>query len=238
MNKAIFCALLAIAPLLAFQSDKPKTAEKAGDQATQQPPKSTPASSAPILPASPSDAPADPGKMAEKSPPPAASVAPSSDKLYRLGPEDVIQIAVWNNPGLSGMFRIRPDGRIAMPLIGEVVAGGLTCAELQAAIRDKLKEDVIIDPQVTVGLNEVHSKKYYIQGGVMRPGAFDLAVPIRVLEALVNGGGFRDFADEKHIRIRHENGKIDMFNYRDVIKGKHPEQNIFIQPGDIIIVKE
>ena len=165
---------------------------------------------------------------------PAPVAAPIDPKAYVIGPEDVISVNVWREPANSGQFVVRPDGRIAIPLVGEVQAAGLTPARLSESIAQGLQK-VMTHPEVTVGVERVNSKKYFIQGEINRPGAYSLAVPTSVLEALVNAGGFRDFANTKKIVILRGTERLK-FNYREVSKGKNMEQNIPLQPGDQIIV--
>ena len=175
---------------------------------------------------------AAPATVTEKKP---AAVAPRIDpKAYVIGPEDVISVNVWREPANSGQFTVRPDGRIAIPLVGEIQAAGLTPERLSAAIAEGLQK-VMTHPEVTVGVERVNSKKYFIQGEINRPGAYSLAVPTSVLEALVNAGGFRDFANKKKISILRGTERLK-FNYQEVSKGKKMEQNIPLQPGDQIIV--
>ncbi len=130
---------------------------------------------------------------------------------------------------------IRPDGKITMPFLGDVLATGVTPAELSFSIKDKLKK-YIVDPDVSVSVSAVNSKRYYIQGEVNRTGEYKLLVPTKVLEALVNAGGFKDFANQKKIVIMRVSGERLNFNYKEVIKGKNMDQNIYLKPGDIIIV--
>ncbi len=186
----------------------------------------------------PADA-ADPAKMAAPPVQPGARLpgtAPVDEKTYIIGAEDVVRVNTWGHTDVSGDFRVRPDGRISIPLIGEVQASGLTPKALEDEIADRLKASFIRSPNVTVGLTEVRSKNYFINGEVNKPGKYDLVVPTKILEALVNAGGFRDFADQKHIVII-RGAKRFTFNFKDAIKGKHPDQNIFLEPGDVIIIK-
>jgi polysaccharide export outer membrane protein len=161
--------------------------------------------------------------------------APVDVKTYVIGAEDVIFVKVWRDNDVSGQFLVRPDGRISVPLIGDVTAAGCTPEQLEKDISDRLSK-FIKDPQVNVGILAVGSKKYFILGEVNRPGAFPLVVPTNVLEALVNAGGFRDFANETKILIL-RGSKVITFNYKQVTRGKKPEQNILLEPGDKIIVK-
>jgi polysaccharide export outer membrane protein len=162
------------------------------------------------------------------------------NKAYVIGPEDVIKIEVWGDARLSGGFLVRPDGKISMNLIGDVVATGKTPEELGNDIGEKLKAgEFMRTPSVSVGIQEVRSKKYFLQGEVNKPGAVPLVVPTTVLEALVQAGGFRDFARKNKIRIlRMKDGKHQEFHFdwNAVTKGKHLEQNIYLEPGDMIIV--
>ncbi|MEO8595915.1 MAG: polysaccharide biosynthesis/export family protein [Candidatus Solibacter sp.] len=181
----------------------------------------------------------DPVKMAQprdKGFEKAAQTVPMDDHPFILGAEDTITVAVYGSPEFGGSHMVRPDGMITMPFLGDVRAAGYAPSELSNNIKEKLKK-YIVDPDVTVSVNQVNSKKYYIQGEVMRTGGFALLVPTRVLEALVNAGGFRDFANQKKIVVMRLTGERMKFNYKEVIQGKKMDQNIFLTPGDIIIVK-
>jgi polysaccharide export outer membrane protein len=131
---------------------------------------------------------------------------------------------------------IRPDGKITMPFLGDVAAASFTPLELSTAIKERLKK-YIVDPDVSVSVSAVNSKRYYIQGEVNKTGEYKLLVPTKVLEALVNAGGFKDFANQKKIVIMRVSGERLNFNYKEVIRGKNMDQNIYLKPGDIIIVK-
>jgi polysaccharide biosynthesis/export protein len=155
-------------------------------------------------------------------------------KAYVIGAEDVISIRVWREPENSGNFVVRPDGKVSVPLIGEVKAAGLTPEQLSASISQGLQK-VMVHPEVTVGVERVNSKKYYIQGEVNKPGSYPLVIDTTVLEALVNAGGFREFANTKKIVILRGSDRLK-FNYHEVTKGKKMEQNILVKNGDQIIV--
>lgn len=181
----------------------------------------------------------DPAKLAQprdKAVEQAAATVPFDDRPYILGARDQISVQIYGSPEFSGSHVIRPDGKITMPFLGDVMASGLAPAELGNSIKEKLKK-YIVDPDVSVSVAAVNSKEFYIQGEVGRTGAFPLLVPTRVLEALVNAGGFRDFANQKKIIIMRLTGERLKFNYKEVIQGKKMDQNIFLKPGDIIIVK-
>ena len=165
---------------------------------------------------------------------PVSTGAPVDPKAYIIGAEDVISIRVWREPENSGLFVVRPDGRVSVPLIGEIQAAGLTPEKLSASIAEGLQK-VMVHPEVTVGVEKVNSKKYYIQGEVNKPGSYALVIDTTVLEALVNAGGFKDFANTKKIVILRGAERLK-FNYHEVTKGKNMEQNILVKPGDQIIV--
>ena len=182
----------------------------------------------------------DPSKMAAPARDPSVLKAVKGmsidDHPYILGAEDMIAISVYNGPEFSGSHMIRPDGKITLNFIGEVMALGFTPLELSDTIKEKLKK-YIVDPDVSVAVTTINSKKFYIQGEINKPGTYPLLIPTKVLEALVNAGGFRDFSNPKKIVIMHADGERDKFNYKEVMAGKHMEQNIFVRPGDIILVK-
>lgn len=157
-------------------------------------------------------------------------------KTYKVGAEDVLAIRVWREPDLSGPKVVRPDGKISIPMIGEVQAQGLTPEQIQDAIATKLGE-YIKEPQVSVELQDVRSKKYFLLGAIDRPGEYRFALPINVLEALSNGGRFHDFARTSRIVVLRGDKKFT-FNYKEVTKGKKMDQNIQIEDGDKIIVPE
>jgi polysaccharide biosynthesis/export protein len=178
-------------------------------------------------------------KQSKASPVPAGGAA--VEKTFIIGAEDILQIWVVQQPGISGQYPVRPDGIISVPLVGDVRASGLTTEQLETAIAGRLKANEILnDPSVTVGVFQVKSRKYFISGNVNKTGEGYLVVPTRVSEALANAGGFRDWAKTKSIRIIRimPDGKPKTFKYNDyeVSHGKKLEQNIFLEPGDHIYV--
>jgi polysaccharide export outer membrane protein len=159
------------------------------------------------------------------------------DRTFVIGAEDQIHVDVWGDQRIGGPVLVRPDGRISLNLLGDVTAAGRTPLELASDIAEQLKQkDVLRRPQVTVRVLQVNSKKYSINGEVMKTGAFPLVVPTRVMDALVNAGGFKDFANKKDIVILRGQERLK-FNWNDVVKGKKTDQNVYLQHGDIIIVK-
>ncbi|HWE52878.1 MAG TPA: polysaccharide biosynthesis/export family protein [Bryobacteraceae bacterium] len=170
-----------------------------------------------------------------------AAAGKSSSNAYIIGPLDVLYIKVWNNPNLTNMVDVQEDGMISMALIGQVKADGLTVEQLRDTLATKLS-DYIQTPEVTVQVTKNNSKTYYIMGqGAGRQGAFPLARKTTVSEALTNAGGFGPFANLKKIYVlkKKENyEKKHMFNFKDVLAGKHLEEDIEVQDGDRIIVPE
>ena len=198
--------------------------------------KAAPPSAASATPQTPAAAGAtiDPATMA--APAAAPKATPPSTKVYIIGAEDVLRIVIWNNAPMSGEFPVRPDGAISIPLLGDVMVALKTPQQVEEDIAHRLIEGQLLrDPHVSVGLTAVHSKKYYIQGEVNRPGSYDLVVPTTIMEGLVNAGGFRDFANTRKIRILRGSQEL-RFNYNQVSHGKNREQNIYLEPGDQIIV--
>jgi polysaccharide biosynthesis/export protein len=160
--------------------------------------------------------------------------APVDPGKYQIGPEDLLFIRVWREPDFTLPVAVRPDGKITMPLIGDVRAAGQTPLQLTADLKQLLTR-YLNNPDVNVFVTEVRSKKFYIDGEMNRPGSFALVTPTSVLEALSRGGGFREFANTKKIRVL-RGGEILRFNYKDVTRGKHLEQDIAVENGDHIIV--
>ena len=186
--------------------------------------------------------PGAPGQEAPQSKPKAGTTAPqaaaANDAEYKIGAQDVLRIDVWKEPEISRTAPVRPDGRISLPLINDVQAAGLTSTQLAAVIADGLRK-YITNPQVTVGVTEINSRRVYVTGEVTKPGAFPLLPNMTVLQALSSSGGFTQFAKLKNIYVlRTEDGKQvkHPFNYKEVVSGKKPESNIPLQPGDVIIV--
>lgn len=168
----------------------------------------------------------------------AVSVEPAlSGPQYRLGPEDQIRVSVWENPQLTLDLVVRPDGKISMPLIQDVMAEGKTAVELATHIQQKLSA-FIKDPQVSVIVLQVNAPKFYVIGSVVRPGTYPLRGETSVLQALSLAGGFTQFASPRSIKlIRNTNGKQEVrkLNYYDVID-KGGEGNYLLKSGDTIVV--
>jgi polysaccharide export outer membrane protein len=157
---------------------------------------------------------------------------------YQVGPEDVIGVLVWHEPDMSGDFTVRPDGKISLPLIGDLQAAGRTPEQLSNDI-DQAAARYVEQPSVSVVLRQLNSRKVFITGQVKESGSFPLAAPRTVLQLIALAGGLTEYADADHITVmRTEEGqtKIFKFNYKDVAKGQHLEQNIQLLPGDTVVV--
>jgi len=168
----------------------------------------------------------------------ASTPAAAEDPSYRIGAQDVLRVDVWREDQLTRTVPVRPDGKITLPLLNDVQAAGLTPMELAGAIREELKK-FITNPQVTVSVTEINSRRIYVNGEVNKSGAYQMLPHMTVLQALSGSGGFTAFARIKNIYVlRNENGKSIRipFNYKEAIKGKNPEQNIELQPGDVVVV--
>jgi len=163
---------------------------------------------------------------------PGAAVDPNT---FQIGAEDIILVSVWHDPDFTKVHIVRPDGKITLAIVGEVQAGGLTPVALSKVIAAKLAS-LIKDPIVDVSVQQVNSKKYYVQGEVNRSGMFPLVVPTTVMEALSQCGGFKDFANKKNITILRKGQRLK-FNFEEVSKAKKMEQNIYLESGDYIIVR-
>jgi len=155
-------------------------------------------------------------------------------KTFKVGPQDILKVIVWREQDFTGLYTVHSDGKITLPLVGDVQAGGLTAEEIQRNVTTALGK-LIQKPNVTVTVQQVLSQKYYMDGEIGRPGEYQLNAPTTVLEAISIAGGLREFANGKKIYILRGDQRI-RFNYKDVIKGKNLDQNIVLQPGDHVIV--
>jgi len=157
---------------------------------------------------------------------------------YTIGPGDILDISVWDNEALTRLVTVLPDGKIRFPLIGEVVVGGKTLADLEKELKQRIGTFVPA-PDLTVMVQQVNSMLIYVIGRVNSPGRFALNTNIKVLQALTMAGGLNPFANRNKIKIfRDENGKTDIFQfeYDEVTEGKNLEQNIEIKRGDVVFV--
>ena len=163
----------------------------------------------------------------------------TGDFDYIIGLGDVLQIQVWKEPELSrSPAPVRIDGRISLPLLGDVVAAGKSIKELTQYLETKYKE-VVTEPAVSVMLIQSKSWRYYVVGEIAHPGEFTLDYPLTILQAIARSGGFNQWAKKSDITIiRDEDGqeKVLSFDYDSLIKDRDLNQNIHIAPGDTIII--
>jgi polysaccharide export outer membrane protein len=172
-----------------------------------------------------------------QSPATPAQIGPE-DTSYKIGPQDVLIIDVWKEEGLTRTVPVRPDGKITLPLLNDIQAVGLTPMELAGIISEQLKK-YITNPQVTVSVTEINSRRVYVTGEVLKGGAYALLPHMTVLQALSSSGGFTQFARVKSIYVlRTDHGKQTKvpFNYKEAVNGKNPAQNIELLAGDVIVV--
>jgi polysaccharide export outer membrane protein len=160
--------------------------------------------------------------------------APVDTKSFKVGPQDVLKIVVWREQDFTGLYTVHSDGKITLPLAGDIQAGGLTADEIQKNVVAALSK-LIQKPNVTVTVQQVLSQKYFMDGEVGRPGEYQLTSPTTVLEAISIAGGLREFANGKKIYVLRGDQRL-RFNYKQVIKGKNLDQNIYLQSGDHVIV--
>jgi polysaccharide biosynthesis/export protein len=168
-----------------------------------------------------------------------STAAKPHDDSFVIGNDDVLAINVWKEPDISRSIPVRSDGKISLPLVGEVQAAGRTPLKLEVEIANRLK-NYISEPEVTVIVQQINSQKFNILGQVNRPGTFVIANSPTVLDAIALAGGFRDFAKQKSIYVLRQNADGSQtripFNYKEVVKTQSPAQNIKLQPRDTIIV--
>jgi polysaccharide export outer membrane protein len=151
---------------------------------------------------------------------------------FRLSKEDIIEVTVWKEPELSRTVPIRPDGKITLPLLGDVQAAGLRPQELEASVQ-KMLAGLVRDPRVTVIVHDVNGAKVFVTGMVAHPGAFPLRSNIGVLQALAMAGGLAEFADRGDIEVLRADGRRIEMDYEDLVQGK---SKVTLGPGDTVVV--
>jgi polysaccharide biosynthesis/export protein len=163
----------------------------------------------------------------------------SVDDTYLIGPGDVLAVTVWKEPDISKALPVRSDGKISLPLAGEIEAGGKTPKGLEQEISSRLQA-YISDPEVTVIVQEIKSRKFNILGQITKPGTYLLTDSTTVLDAIAMAGGFRDFAKRTAIyvlRVKSDGTPEKLpFNYKEVIKGSYSARNVKLEPHDTIVV--
>jgi polysaccharide biosynthesis/export protein len=165
--------------------------------------------------------------------------SPRSDDSYTIGDDDVLAINVWKDQDLTKQVTVRTDGKISLPLVGDIQAAGRSPLQLQMDITDRLKS-YVTDPQVTVIVQEIHSLKFNILGEVSRPGSYPLTAGMTIVDAIAVAGGFKDFAKKKGVYVLRPSpsggeSRYD-FNYQDFVKGKDTKQNIALKSHDTVVV--
>ena len=180
---------------------------------------------------------ATPLQVAPPPPPPGqqAEVAPDD---YVIGPEDVLGVVFWREADISGDVTVRPDGRITLPVIGELQAAGLRPEELRQRIAAGAAK-YLTEPNVAVVVRAINSRRIFVTGRVTTPGGHLLKGPLTVMQAIALAGGLTEYADAKNITVlRTINGRTSRFpfNYKDVARGKKLEQNVLLLPGDTVVV--
>jgi polysaccharide export outer membrane protein len=169
---------------------------------------------------------------------PAIVTAPSAP-VYVIGVSDLLTVTFWQDQNAVDVV-VRPDGKISVPLLNDVQAAGLTPEQLALALEEAASK-YITEPDATVMVKEVRSRKVFVLGEVGNPGMVPLSGDMTVLQLIAISGGLLEYADKKNIVIiRTENGQEQRlkFNYNDVVGGKNLQQNIFLQPGDTVVVSE
>lgn len=174
-------------------------------------------------------------------PAPAAAVRTVPTDLppdYRIGAEDVLDIVFWREKDLSAEVVVRPDGKIALPLLNDLQAAGLTPVELRATLLEAARK-YVADPNVTVVVKQINSRKVFITGEVEKPGTYPLGGPTTVMQLIAMAGGLKEYAKGGRILVmRVEAGRqvAYRFSYSDILKRVRLSQNIQLKPGDTVVV--
>lgn len=193
------------------------------------------------LAAAPTPAPAALASTAPYAPDPAKAESrtpPSVPSDYRIGPEDVLEIDVWNKAELSRKVPVRPDGQISLPLVNDIQAAGLTPMELRGRLLARLAE-YMAAPEVSVIVTEVRSFKISVIGEVAKPGRFELKGRIRLVDALALAGGLTDYASRSNLLVLRSNGKdlaTHRFDYDKLRSADARVINFFLEPDDVVLV--
>jgi polysaccharide export outer membrane protein len=177
----------------------------------------------------------DTPKLADTASP--ASQAAIAPEGYVIGPSDMLTVTVWKEPTMSGNLLVRPDGMVSLPLLGDVQASGFTCLQLSDQISTKLKK-FMQNPQVSVVLTQINSKKVFLLGEVGKKGPVEMTAGMTLLQAIASAGGLTDYANSKKIYIlRDESGKHLRIavHYKEALKGDS-EFDLVLKPGDTIVV--
>jgi polysaccharide export outer membrane protein len=243
---ALFVVLLvpavAAAQAPASPSPQPSTTPIAQvPQLPAAPATAAPATTAPATGQKPATGQAAPQRQAQPQAAPGTANVPAGAVIppgYVIGAEDILSIVFWRDKEMSADVGVRPDGKISLPLLNDVEAAGLTPEQLRERLTEAAGR-LVEDPNVSVIVKIINSRKVFVTGQVGKPGPYPLSAPTTVLQLLATAGGVLEYAKLKDIRImRTENGKpvSFKFNYKDVMEGKNLKQNIELKPGDTVIV--
>jgi polysaccharide biosynthesis/export protein len=220
----------------AVEKETPKEPSKAADPPAKP---ADPEPAAGVIPANPTEA-----TPAAATNPDAVGVKPTAEAVrtdeYLIGEGDILQISVWGEPTASvPSATVRPDGKISMPLLKDIQVAGMTPAQVESMVQQRLEKSIRA-PDVTVIVSQINSKKIFLVGAVKKEGPLKFTYRMTVLQALSEAGGLTDYAKRKTIYVLHtESGRQFRlpFNYDAVLKGEHMEQNILLSPGDTIVVR-
>jgi polysaccharide export outer membrane protein len=179
-----------------------------------------------------------PSVFAQSAPSGASIPAAATPPDYVIGPDDQLSVVFWHDKDMSADVIVRPDGRISLPLLNDVQAAGLTPDQLRERVTEQAKR-FVEDPNATIVVRQINSRKVFITGQVEKPGPYSLMAPTTVLQLIAMAGGLKEYADGQKIKVfRTENGMPVnySFNYKWVMEGKNLRQNILLKPGDTVVV--
>jgi polysaccharide export outer membrane protein len=168
----------------------------------------------------------------------AASVPPQSGSDYTIGIEDLLRVSVWGEAGINLAVRVRPDGKITVPLVNDIKVEGLTPEQVRNELSRRLAS-VIREPNVTVIVEEINSFRIFVLGEVNRQGPINFYRPTRLLQAIATAGGLTQFA-KKEITLLREEGGVEQrsrIDYKQLIAGESTQKNVFLKPGDTLLVE-
>jgi polysaccharide export outer membrane protein len=167
------------------------------------------------------------------------AMALAEESPYIIGPDDVLSVVFWRDKDMSQDVVVRPDGKISLPLVNDIQAGGLTPSQLCDVIKDAARR-FVEDPSVTVVVKQINSRKVFITGQVEKPGPYPINGRMSVVQLISLAGGLKEYTDGKRILIMRTDKagrKVARpFNYREVLAGRNLEQNIDLEPGDTVVV--
>ena len=221
----------------------PAWSQGASDAAAPAPPPAASTAPAAVPAAAPAPTPtpipaATPAAAPEPAPASTATV-PELPRGYVIGPDDILQIVFWREKELSGDVVVRPDGRISLPLLNDIMAAGRTPEELRSTLVTEASK-YFGNPNPTVVVKEIRSRKVFITGAVEKPGPYIVTSPTTVLQLISMAGGLKEYADKKNILVmRTTDGKQSGYvvDYRAILRRQNLEQNFLLEPGDTVLVR-